>query len=435
MKVVKKKGTDGMIILDVTVSTAEVSEALNIASINFCSQMHIMPSKDKTPAQAANEQMGIKDLDTVVQPQAIESFVPRALDKHNIVPAYVPVPQPKSILKRGHTYQFELEVMPKPTYELSSYDPVSITISRKPDDTAAIDAEISQLAYQYTEYVATDPHPLAKGDHCKINLKATKDGEPVSGLTSDGRIYSVGVGLMPDGFDENIIGMNVGDVRTFTFEGPGLDADNNEISEVYECTVEIVEVDKEVAPVIDDAWIQKNMPMYKDLASLREDIGKQIGVHTGTQYDDYVRNVAAAELSKRFEGSIADSIYEGYARELTQNLRRQATAQGLSWEQYLEQNGGEQQMNMMLMMETRQQLVSGFSLDALYRHEKLSYNEEDLEDACRSVNPANPKQVRKQMEAAGYGYALRESAERICAAKYLVAHADITVTDAEAPKE
>ena len=46
MKVVKKKGENGMIHLDVTASTAEVSEALNNAGVQFCNQMGIPPVPD-----------------------------------------------------------------------------------------------------------------------------------------------------------------------------------------------------------------------------------------------------------------------------------------------------------------------------------------------------------------------------------------------------
>ena len=104
MKVVKKKGDNGLIHLDVTASTSEVSEALNRASIQFCQQMGIRPAGSKSPAQAASEQMGIKDLDSVVAQQAIEFFPPKAVEKSGIAPAYMPEAEPKTPLKRGRTF-------------------------------------------------------------------------------------------------------------------------------------------------------------------------------------------------------------------------------------------------------------------------------------------------------------------------------------------
>lgn len=425
MKVVKKKGENGAILLDVTATTQEVSEALNNASILFCQQMHIRPVKGKTPAQVASEQMGIKDLDSVVQQQAIDALVPFAIDKHAIVPAFMPVAQPKTLMKRGRTFQFVLEVVPKPTYELTSYDPVSITVQPKDTNEAAIDAEINAMAQRYTEYVHDEDHAVAKGDAALISIKVTQDGEEVKGLSTSGRTYVFGEGYMPEGFDAGVMGMMPGETRTFTFAGPDMDEEGNMVEKEYEATVSLIENQKEITPVINDEWVAKNMPMYKGLAALRADIEKRVDVKNQQEYDDYVRTVAAGELSTRFQGKIEDPIYEGAMRELQQRVRQQVAQSGMTWEQFVEQQGGEQQLSMMFMMDTRSTLVQGFALDALYRHEKLQYGDAEIDEVCRSMNPQNPKALRTHMEKSGFGYSLREAAERLTAAKFLVAHADI----------
>ena len=73
---------------------------------------------------------------------------------------------------------------------------------------------------------------------------------------------------------------------------------------------------------------------------------------------------------------------------LMNNIRGELQQQGKSWEEFLEENGGEQQVGMMLMLQTREMLVQGFALDAVFRHEKLVLTDEDIEATCRSINPA-----------------------------------------------
>ena len=429
MKVVKKKQADGHIRLDATASTAEVSQALNQASEQFCQQMNIQPVPGKTPAQVVSERLGIKDLDSVVFQQAAEILVPHALNKHNIVPAFQPVPQANTQLKRGRAFQFTLDVVPKPTYELEDYSPVEFSVQPFESDEEEIDRQIGQIAQQFVQFVATDPHPVQKGDSILIEMRTTKDGEEVPGLTTNSRSYTTGMDLMPVGFDEGLMGMEVGETRTFTFEGPGLDKDFNEVMEEYETTITLKEVQKEVVPVIDDEWVAKNMPMYKSVADMRADFGKHIDDDRRKYYEDYKRNLAAAELAKRFKGSIPDEIYEGSMAEEQRQLRRQVANSGMTWDEFCEQQGGEQQVGMMLMVSLRQKLIQGFAMDAYYRHEGLMYTDEDLDDACFQLNPRNPHAVRVQMEKNGLGFALREAAERLRACKHLVEHATITVTD------
>ena len=146
------------------------------------------------------------------------------------------------------------------------------------------------------------------------------------------------------------------------------------------------------------------------------------------------RHMKVGELAKRFKGRIADEVYEAMSRNLMNSLRMQVQQQDMTWEQFIEQQGGEQQFNMMMMMQTRQMLVQGYALDALFRHEGLVVSDEDVNEACRAMNPQSPLSVRRQMEESGRGFALREAAERIKANKWLLEHAKITVRDPKAPK-
>lgn len=54
-----------------------------------------------------------------------------------------------------------------------------------------------------------------------------------------------------------------------------------------------------------------------------------------------------------------------------------------------------------------------------------------MEDACLGMNPqGNPKMMRQQLEDSGRGFALRETAERLKAARFVASQAKITVADA-----
>lgn len=91
----------------------------------------------------------------------------------------------------------------------------------------------------------------------------------------------------------------------------------------------------------------------------------------------------------------------------------------------------EQQFGMMLMMQTREVLVQGFCLDAVFRHEKMTLTDKDLEDACLGMNPqGNAAMMLKQLEDSGRGFALRETAERLKAARFVQKNAKITVREA-----
>ena len=112
---------------------------------------------------------------------------------------------------------------------------------------------------------------------------------------------------------------------------------------------------------------------------------------------------------------------------LVSNLRGQLQQQGIPFEQFVQSQGGEQQFGMIMMMQTREMLVQGYALDALFRHEKMTLTDEDIDAACRSMNPQNPDAVKREMQENGRGFALREAAERMKANQWLLDHAIVNV--------
>ena len=431
MKVTLKKMGADKVRLECVATPAEVNNALHTAQIGFAQNMGLRPEEGKTIAQVAHEKMGIKNLDSIVEAEAIAALVPYALDKKNLAPLFRPQSEPKESLKRDREFAFGLTVVLKPEYELSSYEPVEITLQKYVFDESLVQAEIDKMTQNYVSYVKGEDKIIESGDSCLVQIEAFENGERNNALSTEGRTYVTGQGYMPDGFDEQIIGMRPGETKSFTFEGPGFDDDFNPVTTVVDCTVTVKEVQVAKVPEINDEWVKANMPWYPDYDALYQDIRRGIERNYRAEYDNYARTVAVNELAKRFQGKIQDEAYENMRNSLVDNMRRSVQQQGMEWDKFIEENGGEQQFGMMLMMQTREVLVQGFVLDAVFRREKLSITDADIEEACTAMNPQmNPKQMRKQFENMGQGFVLRESAERVKANKFVLENAKITYVDA-----
>lgn len=322
--------------------------------------------------------------------------------------------------------------MDKPQYELTSYEPVSFSVQRFYVPPEAVDVELANMAGAYRAYVSDADAPADRtvepGDNIKIALEAFEGGKRMDQLSTDGRVYTVGEGYMPPTFESQVVGMKKGETKSFTFEGPDFDEDFKPITKDVEATVTVLDFLKTEEPDIDDAWVQKNMPMYEDLAALRAGIEKRLEADARGEYDAYVQQAAVQAASERFEGHIPDEVYENARDNMVGMLRRSVEQEGGNWEDFLTEQGGEQQFIMMLMLQIRQMLVAGYVLDAFFRHEGMELTDEDIAAACASMMPGQPpEKVREQVESQpGGAEALRESAERLKANKWLVETADIT---------
>ncbi|WP_251178685.1 trigger factor [Adlercreutzia agrestimuris] len=436
MKVTEKKLDGGKVLLEAAASPAEVGHAFTLAQYAFAQQMGIQPKPGQSVAQAVEQQAGIKDLDNMVRSQVADFLAPFALDKRNLVPAFPAKPVYSEEPKRGAAFEFTMTVTPKPEYELTSYEPVSITIPSMEIAEAEIDQQIAYMAESYAEFITDEPRPVAAGDSLLLALEASVDGKSLEGLNTDGRTLVLGMGLMPPSFEEQIIGMQPGETKEFSFDAPTLPG---ETPDKIDAKVTVKEIQKKVLPTIDDEWVTKNMPLYPNLAALRQGIADTMMMSMKPQYEQLKAQVAAAELGKRFQGKIEDAVYEAMRDTLVASMQAQVAAQGMSFDQFVASQGGEQQFSMMLMLQTREMLVQGYALDAVFRHEKLTTTDDDILAVCATMSPQDPQAIKRQMDEEGRGFALREMAERNKANQWVVDHAHITIENAPSadaePKE
>ena len=170
MKVTEKKLADGVIKLDCEATAIEVNNALKEAAEAFAMQMGVRPAPGKSIEELAREQLGIADLDKIIEPNAIEVLVPRALDRRNLVPAFPPKATPTVKFERGKKFTFTLNVTVKPTYELTSYEPVEITVPPFTFDETPINQQLEEIAKNSVTYVVADAKPLTAGDACSIAM-------------------------------------------------------------------------------------------------------------------------------------------------------------------------------------------------------------------------------------------------------------------------
>lgn len=429
MKVIQSRLENGYFVIDAEATEKEVTEAFNKAQILFANKMGLRAEPGKTPAQAAQEQLGIRDLDAIVSADVIEYLWPLAVEKRNLQPAFPPHPVSQDILRRGKTYKFQFEVCTKPKFELTSYEPLTLEAPAFVPDLSAVDKTLEDIGSHYMEFATAFgiDRPVDKGDTILLSMesKLVGDSEPLMNLTFKSRPYTTGEGYMPDDFEENVIGMNVGETKTFTFGAPTLDEAGKPTTEDVECTVTILEFQTVKEPEMDDAWVRKYLPGYESREALVKDVEKGITQEQRFSYDAQLRNLASGKIAERFEGSFADDILMNMRDGLLESLRTSLRSQGKKYEEYVQEMGGEDQLNIMLLIEARKTLAEGYSLDAVYRHFGLYITDEDIDAVCLSMNPQNPGAVRQNMEDGGRGFALRESAERYKAAKYLVEHANI----------
>lgn len=178
------------------------------------------------------------------------------------------------------------------------------SIALKESDLTPTEDELQQqmdsLLNQYTSSQPVTGRAAQSGDVANIDYTGTVDGVAFTGGTATGYDLTLGSGSFIDGFEDQIIGHNVGDTFdvTVTFPdgyGDSTDAEGNTITlsgkeAVFSVTLN--SLSENVTPELTDEWVESNFGVSDDL-------------HTADQLRSYFND---ALYANNYDNAIVDYL-------------------------------------------------------------------------------------------------------------------------------
>ncbi|MCL1879062.1 MAG: hypothetical protein FWF71_00290 [Actinomycetia bacterium] len=443
LKITKKTLPDGIIEMQVTAPPQAVGGIISTLNYQLAAGYNIHADEPAELVKQIMDKIGGAPYTSFMEANLHQYLANAAVDQERLEIVMAPEVSTAANLVPGQDLNLTVRVTPKPHYEVSSYDPVSIKVPRVSVSEAEVDEQLLRLAESRASCERLADRPLAFGDSILIALN-TKDsqGEQIDELTSDRYQYQLGQGFLPAQFDQEILGMNVGESRSFEVALPGSEAavdsggDGKEAvgngspaataPEKLSFTVELLELQKRVIPAVTDIWVEKTFPGMRSVPELRDAIRRQGLAAREQEIKDMSMYLAASEFAQRFEGSIPDKFHEFTRGELLAQLQDGLDARNMSLEEHAASQGMTvEQFNTRMMTQIRETSKQGFCLDALARHLELEITDEDIETVFGQMAPDHEQEARQEFEATGRMYLIREAAMRNKANKWLVDTAKI----------
>lgn len=183
----------------------------------------------------------------------------------------------------------------------------------------------------------SDLHELTgtveNGDVVNIDYAGTIDGTAFQGGTAQGQLLEIGSGSFIEGFEEGLIGANVGETKQLSLKFP----DNYRSADVAgkDC-VFAVKINYILSELTDEN-VNVLDAGYQSAETYREDARNNLIEFTEYQYD---RTLRASIVSNLIAGStyqeIPESLIEDYQSSLRTDFENEAERAGVSLEEYME---------------------------------------------------------------------------------------------------
>jgi trigger factor len=276
-------------------------------------------------------------------------------------------------LEDNEQFAFTAEVDIRPKFEVPDYDDLEVTVDSGEVTEEEIDETLSNLRERFATLTNAD-RPAEEGDFASIDLAATVDGEDVEDARTSGYSYEVGSRSSVEGLDDQIVGMNAGDSKTFTTTLVGGEREGKEA----EVTVTVHSVKIKELPELDDEFAQLGSE-FDTIDELREDIRKRLADQKLHQQLGQARDKALEALMDKLDIPLPESVIESEVQRRNEQLDQQLQMYGMSREKYLQdQEQSEEEYDEEIKKGARDAVKGGFILDQLALQEELTVENEEL---------------------------------------------------------
>lgn len=364
--------------LTITVAAAEVDKAMQSVYIRNKSRYSVPGFRKGKASRAMLEKMYGKGL---FLEDAVNNILPAEYSKAVDESGVDVVSEPQIDFVQVDPEQdliFTATVAVKPPVELGQYKGVEIPRA----DLEVTEAEVNDFLKREAEKNATnrtvEDRAAKDGDIATIDFDGSVDGVAFDGGKGENYPLTIGSGTFIPGFEEQIVGHNVGD----TFDVNVTFPENYNASElagkaaVFACRLNKLE--EKVLPEIDDEFASE-VSEFETLAEYKAHIEKTEKEKKEVQAERSREAAAVRAAVANATIEVPEPMIDTEAKQMVDEFAQNLQAQGMQLEQYL-QYFGQTQDQMVDSMKGRaeERIRERLVLEAVGKAENVEVSEEEI---------------------------------------------------------
>ena len=223
----------------------------------------------------------------------------------------------------------------KPEVKISAYTGMKIKQFAYTVEDAEIDAELNRVLDRNARKVAVTDRAAQDGDIVNIDFVGTVDGVKFDGGEAEGYDLTLGSGQFIPGFEEQVVGMNIGETKDVNVTFPENYQAENLKGKAAVFAVKLNGIQAKELPEVTDEFIKdatgsENLEAYK--AKTREKLEKQ----AQRRSNDATENSILEAISANAEVEIPQAMIEREIDSLVKKFEYQLMYQGLKLNDYLD---------------------------------------------------------------------------------------------------
>lgn len=247
-----------------------------------------------------------------------------------------------------------------------------------------IEAELERLASMRAKFVAVD-RPAKDGDNVKVDFTVKQDGVVIEGGQAADHAIVLGSKTFIPGFEEQVVGMKVGEDKVFTLDFPKEYHAKHLAGKPAEFTVKLKTVEEREVPAFDDEFA-KSLGKFENMEALKKNLETGMLEEKKRAHKDEWRGAILDSLVEGAKLEFPAILVEEELERMIHQFKGQVSMMGFNWDMYLEQvKKTEAELRTEWTVQAKKRIAAELILQKLAADEEISVDTEAVEAEMNKV--------------------------------------------------
>ena len=282
-------------------------------------------------------------------------------------------------MEKGKNLVAIAEVFVSPDVELGAYKGLDVQRGTDEVDEEAVDHEIEQVRQRNAREIEVEDRPVQDDDIVNLDYAGSVDGVPFEGGTAQGQTLTIGSGSFIPGFEEQMVGMNIGEEKdlnvTFPTEYHAPDLAGKEA--VFH--VKVNSITETQLPALDDDFA-KDISEFDTLDAYKADVRAKLEAQAAERDNNAFTNAVIEKVMANATVEIPDAMVERQIDSMVRNFEARLAQQGLKLADFMKYTGQDEKIFRNQYRDQAEKSVrANLVLEAVENVEKFEAAEEEID--------------------------------------------------------
>lgn len=274
---------------------------------------------------------------------------------------------------------FKVSLTTYPEIEIGEYKGLKAEKTAVKVDAAEVNAEVNAMAERNARMVSVEDRAAKKGDTVVIDFEGFTDGKAFEGGKAEGHSLVLGSGQFIPGFEDQIIGKNIGDEFDVNVTFPEEYGAKELAGKEAVFKVKLHEIKVKELPAVDDEFA-KDVSEFDTLKELKADLKKKALDRKKKAADEAFENALVQQIVDSIKGDIPEAMFENRLEQCVEDFAYRLQSQGLNLETYLKYtNSNIDEFKKSFRPQAESQVKFRLALEKIVELENITPDEKDVE--------------------------------------------------------